>query len=97
MNDSILELEVENLRELLRLKNINKELLDSNHNLLTRLIHEYEKKGLVLEPEIEALVLRVKQVIREINPQSTDNLQGEDQPQNGQNQIRSNFYVMNAL
>jgi predicted nucleic acid-binding Zn ribbon protein len=68
MNDSILELEVENLRELLRLKNINKELLDANHNLLTRLVQECDKNGVILAPEIEALVLRVKQIIREINP-----------------------------
>ena len=31
------------------------------------------------------------------NASSTENLHGEDQPQNGQNQIRSNFYAMNAL
>jgi len=76
MNDSILELEVENLRELLRLKNINKELLDANHNLMIRLISECAKNGLFVEPEIEALLTRVRQIIEGISTSNRD-LTGE--------------------
>jgi hypothetical protein len=60
MDDSILSLEVENLRELLRLKSLNDRLLDANQNLLSRLV----KSGLPLDPETESLILEVRKTLR---------------------------------
>lgn len=64
MDDSLLSLEVENLRELLRLKGLNDRLLDANHNLLLRLIGANQKRGLPLDPEMLALVSEVSKTLR---------------------------------
>lgn len=68
MDDSLLHLEIENLRELLRLKNLNKQLLDANYTLLTKLIEKHEKDGSPIEANIQTLLADVKRVLFEINP-----------------------------
>lgn len=67
MNEDLLRLEVENLSELFRLKDINKKLLDANYNLLTRLVHECEIHKVPIQPEIEALFVQVRQILNEFD------------------------------
>jgi len=70
MDDSLLKLEVENLRELLRLKDLNNDLLESNFFLMNRMIQEYRKEGRAPPVEFEALLGRVRQILREIQSKS---------------------------
>jgi len=74
MNDSLLSLEVENLRELLRLKALNDRLLDANHNLLVRLVNLSGKSGISLDAETLALVSEVRSVLRQIGHPSDESL-----------------------
>ncbi len=74
MDDSILKLELENLRELLRLKNFNNELLDANHNLLTRLVQLSESVKLPIDIETQGLLASVRHILDQIrNDQPTLN------------------------
>lgn len=66
MDDSLLKLEVENLRELLRLKDLNNELLEVNYNFMNRLIQEYRKERKTIPVEIEAMLGKIKQILQEI-------------------------------
>ncbi|NIP61415.1 MAG: hypothetical protein GWN01_00460 [Nitrosopumilaceae archaeon] len=61
-DDSLLKLEVQNLKELLRLKDLNNELLEIHYSLLERLVKLYKKEGRIIEPEIEALLERTRHI-----------------------------------
>lgn len=70
-----MELELENVRELYRLNNLNKELLDANYNLLLRLFQNYRQYGILIDkPEIESLLLTVRRILHEIHNNQTQKL-----------------------
>ena len=87
MDDSLLKLEVENLKELLRLKDLNNDLYEINTALLDKLIKLFEKYNDTLDVETVSLFGRANQILRDIHTDpSTENLRKRNQPQNGQNQ-----------
>ena len=66
MEDNLLKLEIDNLKELLRLKGLNDELLEANYLLLDRLVKIHQIEGRVMEPEITAMLGRIKQILRDM-------------------------------
>lgn len=64
VDDSLLELEVQNLKELLRINSLNEKLLDANHNLMLRIIQKYR---IPIDAETLALLSETKRVLHEIN------------------------------
>lgn len=68
-SDSLIRLRLTKLEEALAVKELNEELLDANHNLLTRLIRMKEKSGERLDDNTLELVGRVRRILAEMqNP-----------------------------
>jgi hypothetical protein len=65
-NTELLELELVNLRELYRLNDLNKDLLDANRNLLTRLCQIYKRHNIPIQGiEIDQLLGRIREILDE--------------------------------
>lgn len=75
------------LKETLRIKKLNLELMDSLESTTIFLLQESEKLGIELPNAkiLRELLQYIQEIYNEIYP-STDSLQSKNQSQNGQNQ-----------
>ena len=74
MDDSLLKLEVDNLRELLRLKDLNNDLYEMNTALLSKLVKLLERYHDNLDPETIALLGRANQILRDIHTEPVNRI-----------------------
>ena len=74
MNDSLLKLEIDNLKELMRLKYLNIDLYEINTALLSRLAKLLDKHHDNLDSETIALLGRADQILRDIGTEPVNRI-----------------------
>ena len=84
------------LKELIVLKELNEELLEVTHNLLTRTIQMWKRNNMPIGYETKALLSEVRRALHNIHSiprqQSTEKLQDKINRRDDRTLIRNTFY-----
>ena len=80
-DEHLLRINLVKLEETLALKELNDELLDANHNLLSRTIQFCRKNNIPIDNEMKALITRVRHILQEMQNPSPQRKHPDRTPQ----------------